>query len=147
MTNRASVPEPAPISREVFESRLAQLLRPRHGSRPWPKRRLDRWILLYCVARTLRDGEELAERDASARIQNWLLGPGAGLVTDFVTLRRALIDEGFWDREDGGSRYRLATRHRRRVRFDAGLPDATDVLSRVGSSQSGRGPRAAPGAP
>jgi hypothetical protein len=123
------VAEPEVVSAEIFRARVLALLRPRHGSRPWPKKRLDRWILLYCAARTIRPSEELSEKDANQRLQDWLLGAAAHVTVDFVTLRRALIDEGLWDRESGGSRYRLSHRHRSRVRFDPDLPDELEVLA------------------
>lgn len=120
---------PVTVSAETFASRIRALLRGGGAPRAWPKRQLDRWILLHSVARRIAPGEELPEREANARIQNWLLGPGAMLGVDFVTLRRALVDEGFWDRDDGGARYRSSRRHERRVRFDPVLPDELELLA------------------
>ena len=107
---------------------------------------MDRWILLHCVSRRLGPQEELSEREANARIQNWLQGPGARLEVDFVTVRRALIDEGFWDREDGGTRYRRARRHERRVRFADALAEEAEILAGCErSSGSGHAARGEPG--
>jgi len=117
------------VDAPTFERTVLRVLRPRHGTRPWPKKQLERWVLLHCAARRLAAGEKLAEREANARLQDWLLGPADRLDIDFVTVRRALIDEGFWDREAGGTDYRLARRHERRVRFAPGLPDETDLLA------------------
>lgn len=117
------------IDASLFEERVRRLLRPRGGRRPWPKKQLDRWILLYCMSRRLAAGERLAEKEANARLQDWLLGPGDRVDIDFVTVRRALIDEGFWDRDAGGSAYRRGSRHERRVRFDPDLPDESDLLA------------------
>lgn len=128
------------IDAATFESHVRRLLRPRGGSRPWPKKQLERWILLYCLSRRLHDGESLREREVNERLQDWLIGPGAQLEIDFVTLRRALIDEGFWDRDSGGSSYRPARRHEARVRFAAGLADEMDVLANEDAARPGAGP-------
>ena len=117
------------VEAEQFAARVRALLRVRGQHRPWPRRRLDRWVLLQCVARRVRTGEELNERQANERIQNWLLGPGAQLEVDFVTVRRALIDEGFWDREPGGTRYRRSGVHGHRVTFAGELPEEEIVLA------------------
>jgi len=124
------------VEAEQFSDRVRALLRERRQTRPWPRRQLDRWVLLHCVARRVAAGEELNERQANERIQNWLLGPGARLEVDFVTVRRALIDEGFWDREPGGTRYRRSRIHGSRVTFAPGLPDAERVLAEAGPSRS-----------
>jgi len=120
---------PQSIAAEVFAARIRALLSPRGTPRVWPKRQQDRWVLLQAIARRLHEGELLTEREANARIQNWLLGPGAALAVDFVTVRRALIDYGFWDRESGGSGYRRSTRHERWVRFAGAMPDELEVLA------------------
>lgn len=129
MTNVPSPEPPVLVGPEQFTSRVRALQRASGGGRVWPTRQLDRWILLHAAARRIAPGEELPEREANARIQNWLLGLGALLRVDFVTVRRMLVDEGFWDREDGGTRYRRSSRHERRVRFAAALPDEIEVLA------------------
>ena len=138
--HEAPTPAPGVVTRETFAARVRALLGGRGGSRPWPKRQGDRWILLYCLTRRIDRVEELAEREANVRIQDWLLGPGRTLEVDFVTLRRALVDEGFWDRDDGGTRYRRAGRHTRRVRFEDPLPDETGVLAAPGTAAGTREP-------
>ena len=124
------------VDAPLFEHRVRQLLRPRGGSRPWPKKQLDRWILLYCLSRRLGPEERLPEKEVNARLQDWLLGPGDRLEIDFVTLRRALIDEGFWDRDSGGSAYRRAGHHQRRVRFEPGLRDEAELLAEADAGTS-----------
>jgi hypothetical protein len=83
----------------------------------FPRRRRDRWILLHEIAGAFGPDERLSEKDATARIQNFLLGPGANLDLDAVTLRRALVDEGFVDRDPAGRDYRASSAHERLVRF------------------------------
>ena len=48
------------------------------------------------------------------------------LLLDAVTLRRALVDEGFVDRDPAGRDYRASRRHERFVRFDE-VPDARNT--------------------
>ncbi|MEO5616192.1 MAG: DUF2087 domain-containing protein [Candidatus Eisenbacteria bacterium] len=138
MTSTPTPAAPVSITAETFVSRVRAVLRAGGAPRGWPKRQLDRWILLHAVGRRIGPAEELPEREANARIQNWLLGPGGVLGVDFVTLRRMLVDEGFWDREDGGTRYRRSPRHERRVRFDTDLPDELDILTAAERDAAGR---------
>lgn len=96
-----------------------------HGtSGGMPRRRRDRWILLRAIARAFGSDERLTEKEATARIQDFLLGPGAHLEVDAVSLRRALVDEGFVDRDPAGRDYRASSRHERFVRFDGALDRA-----------------------
>jgi len=83
-----------------------------------PRRRRDQWILLHEIARSFAHDERLSEKDATARIQDFLLGPGAHLELDAVSLRRALVDDGFVDRDPAGRDYRASSRHQRFVRFE-----------------------------
>jgi hypothetical protein len=82
-----------------------------------PRRRRDQWILLHEIAHAFRPDERLTEKEATGRIQDFLLGPGAHLELDAVSLRRALVDEGFVDRDPAGRDYRASVRHQRFVRF------------------------------
>jgi hypothetical protein len=45
-----------------------------------------------------------------------------------VTLRRALVDEGFVDRESNGTDYRRSHRFEGRVRFEGDMPSIEDSL-------------------
>ncbi len=83
----------------------------------FPRRRRDRWILLHEIASAFGPDDRLSEKDATARIQNFLLGLGANLELDAVGLRRALVDEGFMDRDPNGRDYRGSAGHERFVRF------------------------------
>ena len=75
-----------------------------------PRRRRDRWILLHAIARAFGPDDRLSEKEATGRIQDFLLGPGAHLEVDAVSLRRALVDEGFVDRDPAGRDYRASFR-------------------------------------
>ena len=137
---------PVEIDVATFEETVVRMLRPRHGRRPWPKKQVERWVLLHCAARRIAPGEALPEREVNVRLQDWLLGPAERLAIDFVTVRRALVDEGFWDRDPGGTRYRLASRHERRVRFASPLPDENDLLAAGDAALAARTPPPRPGA-
>ena len=119
-------PEPVVVSAAEYASRLRVCLR--KGSAGGPTRRTDRWILLRAIAASFVEGEVLNEKAFTARIQDFLLGPGRHLGTDAINLRRALIDEGFADRDGYGREYRLSKRHEHRVRFEEGLPETSSVV-------------------
>jgi hypothetical protein len=94
-----------------------------------PRRRRDQWILLHAIARAFGPDERLAEREATERIHDFLLGPGEHLEVDAVTLRRALVDDGFVDRDPAGRDYRASARHERFVRFAGEMPSADEALA------------------
>lgn len=111
---------PERITAPEYRTRLRQLLGREAPGRALPRKQKDRWILLHAIARRFREDEALREKEATARIQDFLLDEGRRLRTDAVTLRRALIDEGFADRDPAGHDFRASRRHERRVRFEPG---------------------------
>ena len=119
-------PAPLEVSVAEYTSRLRVILR--KSSAGGPTRRTDRWILLRAIAASFAEGEVLNEKAFTARIQDFLLGPGRHLGTDAINLRRALIDEGFADRDGYGREYRASRRYECRVRFEEGLPDPSSVI-------------------
>jgi hypothetical protein len=120
-------PPPVQIGPDEYARRIRALLSRGGLSNTLPRRERDRWILFHAIARRFAPGELLSEPDANARIADFLLGPGHRLEIDRVTLRRALVDEGFVDRDPAGHSYRPSDRYRRRVEFlDA--PGAEAVL-------------------
>jgi len=125
----AAAPEPLEVTAAEYASRLRVVLR--KGSAGGPTRRTDRWILLRAIAAAFPEGEVLTEKAFTGRIQDFLLGPGRHLGTDAINLRRALIDEGFADRDGYGREYRASRRYERRVRFEAGLPPVTEVVGEI----------------
>jgi len=94
-----------------------------------PRRQRDRWILLRAVALQFGPGERLDEVSATARIGEFLSLSGISWGIDRASLRRALIDEGFLEREASGADYRLSLRHCRRVVFEDGAPAVADILA------------------
>ena len=65
-----------------------------------------RQAVLAVAAAALAAGEAPGERDASARLADWLQGPAACLDTDAAELRRWLVDTGWWQRDGFGRAYR-----------------------------------------
>jgi hypothetical protein len=115
------------VSPEDYARRLRAVLGP--GGSGFPRRQRDRWILLHAIGRGFAPGDLLSEKDATARIQDFLVEHGTRLELDAVTLRRALVDEGFVDRDPAGRDYRVSRRHERRIRFAGVMPEVASVLS------------------
>jgi hypothetical protein len=110
------------IGAEDYAARLRAITRRGQSWRGLPAKRRDVAILLHALSRRFAPGDALSEKDATARIQDFLLSHGRHLVTDAVTLRRALVDEGFVDRDPAGHSYRASQRHERWARFEAPPP-------------------------
>ena len=110
--------EPEIIDAEEYARRL-RVMRSSGSSGGWPRKRRDQWILLHAIAQGFHYDEHLTEKQATARIQDFLLTQGKAMWLDAVTLRRALVDDGFLDRDDHGRDYRRSTRHERRVRVES----------------------------
>ena len=83
-----------------------------------PRRRVDQWILLAAAAEFLGD-PPLDERSLNEKLVSWLEGLGPRVSVDHVTLRRALVDEGFVERSANGARYMRSKAHERQVVFVA----------------------------
>jgi hypothetical protein len=109
--------EPEIIDAEEYARRLRVMLSS-GSSGGWPRKRRDQWILLHAIAQGFTYDERLTEKQATARIQDFLLTQGKAMWLDAVTLRRALVDDGFLDRDDHGRDYRRSKRHERRVRVE-----------------------------
>jgi hypothetical protein len=106
------------VTADQYRSRLAALLGSGGLTTGFPRKRRDLMIILHAVASRFSPGEELSETDATGRIGGFLMLAAPGWKMDRATLRRALIDEGFLDRDADGTRYRLSDRHLRQVQFD-----------------------------
>lgn len=110
---------PRTIDAATAASRLRALLKSGFGP-GLPRREADRYILLHAVADVLGDGETLDEKAFTVRVAGWLADAGDRLETDAVTLRRALVDDGFVERDGRGKAYRRSRAYERRVVFEAG---------------------------
>ncbi len=96
-----------------------------------PRRQRDRWILLHAVASRFGPEERLDEIDATGRIGDFLALEGVGWKIDRAALRRALVDEGFLERDPAGTNYRRSVRHRVRVTFED-VPEVAEILGSGG---------------
>ena len=108
---------PETISADEYERRLLTLLAKGGLAVGFPRRQRDRWILLHAIASRFAPEERLSEIEATGRIGSFLRDSAPHWSMDRVNLRRALVDEGFLDRDPAGSDYRRSTRHRSRVTF------------------------------
>ena len=77
-----------------------------------PRRRRDQWILLFSAARELPAGT-LDERSLNEMLKAWLAGLGPRVEVDHVSLRRALVDDGFVERTPDGASYARSRAHER----------------------------------
>jgi len=116
-----AAPEPLVIDRATADSRLAAMLRNGFGA-GLPRKRLDRYVLLAALARLVGEDESPGERELTDRLKSWLASDGARLSTDAVTLRRALVDHGFLDRDGRGTAYRRSRGFERLARFESAGP-------------------------
>jgi hypothetical protein len=116
------------ITSEEFAERFLSLCLRGGAGRELPRKRRDRWILYRSIQSKLEEEGPLAERDVTARIQDWLLDAGRDFATDAVTLRRELVDEGFLERDAYGREYRASRAHERNVRFEATPTDLDERL-------------------
>jgi 4a-hydroxytetrahydrobiopterin dehydratase len=122
---------PLVIDAATAAARLAAMLRNGFGA-GLPKKRLDRYVLLAALAKLVAADEAPGEREVTGRLKAWLAGEGARLSTDAATLRRALIDEGFLERDGRGTAYRRSRAFERNVRFAAPPLSPAEQAARLG---------------
>jgi hypothetical protein len=77
------------------------------GTRPFPRARRDREILIESILMGLDSGRSYEEREINEHIKQWRLEVAPALETDHVTLRRLLVDLGRLERTASGSSYRV----------------------------------------
>jgi len=99
------------ISKDAWLERLAQLAK-RVGIHLGTLRERDARdfeLVLASAVLFFPPDQLLTERDANARLKDFLASAGIMLSTDHVELRRVLADSGFIHRSDRGSAYRRGT--------------------------------------
>ena len=120
---------PYRVTSSEYASRIRALLGKGGITIGFPRKQRDRWILLHAAARSFGLDERLTEIEATQRIGGFLMSNAPHWRVDRVTIRRALVDEGFLDRDSGGVAYRKSDRYERRVRFD----EAPEIEKIIGS--------------
>jgi hypothetical protein len=92
------------VSASEFAERLARLCIGRASSRVFPRKEVDRHVLMRAAITSVPDGP-LTESDVNLALMRWIESVGAAITIDHVTLRRYLVDAGYLRRDAGGSRY------------------------------------------
>lgn len=95
-----------PIEAGDFARRLAKLCLS-SGGYGLPKRPRDRRIVFKAATLGLAGGRTYTEREINDTLAAWLRDVGPAVESDHVSLRRALVDERYLERDSGGAWYRL----------------------------------------
>jgi hypothetical protein len=102
-----------------YASRLRALLRKGGITNGLPRKTRDRLILLHAIAQEFAPDDRMTEIEATARIGAFLTARCPHWHIDRVTLRRALVDDGFLDRDSNGAEYRRSPRHESKLAFES----------------------------
>lgn len=98
--------EQQPVTAEEFKKRLAQLCLSGQTNE-LPRKQRDRQIVLKSIALYLPKDQTYSEREINAALMRWIGEVGHSLAVDHAALRRALVDEKYLERSEGGTAYRL----------------------------------------
>ena len=94
------------ITRKEFEDRLIALILS-GGTPGLPRRLLDRRVLLTTICLELDRRRAYTQREIDERLAWWPHRMGGRFGLDHVTLRRALVDDGYLLRDRAGHEYRV----------------------------------------
>jgi hypothetical protein len=94
------------ISLDEFVERLCKICAD-PGTRPFPRVRRDREILIESILMGLDSSRTYEEREINERLKAWQRDVAPALETDHVTLRRLLVDARRLERTASGSSYRV----------------------------------------
>lgn len=111
-----------PITADQFKKRLVDLC-VRSGLTEFPRKGQDRHILLKSMALTLNAAAGYSEREINEKLQSWLMNVGHSMDLDHAALRRQLVDEGYLERDKGGSCYRVSVSGKRQATFEPAVED------------------------
>jgi hypothetical protein len=109
------------ISPEEFVERLC-LVGADRGPRRFPRRRVDREILMKSIRMLLDERRTYTEAEVNATLRGWSADVAPAIEVDHVTLRRLLVDYGELERTADGRKYRLGFPSRP-VAFDLEVDD------------------------
>ncbi|MBC8366466.1 DUF2087 domain-containing protein [bacterium] len=97
-----------------------------------PKKRIDRAVLLKSLIQRFRSDVEYGEKEVNLIIATWLDEVTPKMKSDFVTLRRLLVDEGVLQRDAQGSSYQLKTSDLRDFEFSEKI-NPREIESELGN--------------
>jgi hypothetical protein len=120
---------PEIVSREAFAERLVALCRSGVGP-GLPRKRRDAHVFLRGAAAAVPPDVDCSEAQVNAALDGWLAAVGDRVETDRVSLRRALVDWGYLERDTDGARYRRGPGMPGEIRF-APAVDAVDAGAAV----------------
>jgi hypothetical protein len=109
------------ITVEQFVERLCRLGGGR-DSRPLPRKRLDRQILMKSMLMDMASDRTYSEPEINELLEAWNRNVAPAIQTDPVTLRRLLVDHGHLERTANGGSYRVGL-PARPVVFDLEVDD------------------------
>lgn len=109
------------ITLDEFVERLCKLCAD-GGTRPFPRARRDREILMQSIVQSLDSARTYEEREINELLQSWQREIAPAIETDHVTLRRLLVDYGRLERTANGGAYRVGFPPRA-VAFDLRIYD------------------------
>jgi hypothetical protein len=95
------------IGSEEFTKRLAGLCASGVGP-GFPRRQRDARILLASMALCFRRGVRYTEREVGQILQTWVEAAGPRVDLDHASMRRALVDFHYLDRDPRGTIYELS---------------------------------------
>ncbi|HET9887948.1 MAG TPA: DUF2087 domain-containing protein [bacterium] len=103
-----------PIEREEFVKRLAGLCASGVGP-GMPRRSRDAQILLASMALCFQPGRRYTEREVGEALQSWLEAAGPRVDLDHASMRRALVDGRYLDRDARGTTYQRSAVNPERI--------------------------------
>jgi len=94
------------ISLEDFIERLCRLGADR-GPRRFPRKQRDRDILMKSIVMLMDSARHYTEPEINELLMEWKHSVAPCIETDYVTVRRLLVDYGKLERTPDGSHYRV----------------------------------------
>ena len=94
------------ISLDEYLDRLCRLCVDR-GPRGFPRKRRDRQILMKSILSMMDSGRVYTEPDINELLKTWNTKVAPAIKTDYVTIRRLLVDWGHLERTPDGTSYRV----------------------------------------
>jgi hypothetical protein len=135
------------VTREAFETRLAALCL-RRGAPGLPQSAADRAVLFKSVLLGMKGDGPRSEREMNAVLLAWLAEVAPAIESDHVSLRRAMVDEGWLVRDALGREYRAGDGRGAAAGFEASIDevDPREVVRRA-AEEAARRKRARGGNP